>query len=102
MSISVGGLNFDGPYSSSDSLRHQAGVYAILDRRTDVDYLIDVGESKNVRNRVDNHDRKPCWQMNCRGSFMVAVFYTPGLNEADRVAIEQEIRRQYNLPCGER
>ncbi|GBD38316.1 hypothetical protein HRbin37_00563 [bacterium HR37] len=102
MSITIGKYSFEGPYDSTDSLQDRSGVYAILDQRPDGYHLIDVGESSQVKTRVETHDREGCWQRHSLGTLMVAVLYTPHLQQPGRWAIEQEIRRQYNPPCGER
>ncbi len=104
MSIMVGSHEFAGPYSSTDYLEYRAGVYAILDKRSnDKYYLVDVGESATVRTRVENHDRKDCWIRNKQGPLItVAVYYTPNLPQLGRMAIEQEIRTQFDPPCGKR
>lgn len=102
MSITIGRYQFDGPYFSTTSLEDRSGVYAIIDRRNSVDYLLDVGESATVRSRVETHDRQNCWQRHSRGRLKVAVYYTPYLQQSGRREIEQEIRGQYSVPCGER
>jgi hypothetical protein len=53
-----------------------------------------------VKSRVDTHDRKDCWKRNCNSTLTVAVHYTPNLHQAGRMAIEQELRKQYDPPCG--
>lgn len=103
MSIRIGKYEFEGPYRDTASLEDRSGVYAILDQRENNRYgLLDVGESSNVKTRVETHDRKDCWERNKKGTIHYAVHYTPGLQQAGRMAIEQEIRDQYNPPCGER
>lgn len=105
MSINIANWTFDGPYPIGETgrLQDRSGVYAILDLRADGKYcIIDVGESSQVKTRVETHDRKGCWQHNRRGTLYVAVLYRPNLQQAGRSAIEQEIRQQYNPPCGER
>lgn len=102
MSITIGNYHFDGPYDNTASLQDRSSVYVILCHRDNQNFVIDVGESATVKTRVENHDRKDCWQSNCSGKLTVAVLYTQNLQSAGRVAIEQEIRRQYNSPCGER
>ncbi|MHB1012267.1 MAG: hypothetical protein ACYC37_05105 [Desulfobacteria bacterium] len=49
-----------------------------------------------------NHDRKPCWIGNKKGTLTVSVLYTPNAHQSGRMAIEQEIRNKFNPPCGER
>ena len=68
-----------------------------------LDKVIDVGESSEVRSRVESHDRQYCWSFNANnGQLAYAVYYTPGLHQAGRRTIEQAVRDRYNPPCGER
>lgn len=102
MSIEVGRYTFEGPYSSATYLEDRSGVYAIhcsLDAKY---FLIDVGESAPLKSRVENHERAECWRRNCQGTFTVSAHYTPNLQQAGRMAIEQEIRAQFNPACGQR
>lgn len=102
MSITIGKYSFEGPYRSPGSLQDRSGVYAILDQRADGTYVLDVGEPAQVKTGVETHDRTSCWQRHRKGTLMVAVLYTPNLQQAGRSAIEQEIRQEYDPPCGER
>lgn len=101
MSITIGKYKFEGPYPVTASLQDRSGVYAILDRKEGEHYdLLDVGESANVKTRIENHDRKNCWNRNKKGTLYYAVYYTPNLQQSGRMEIEQEIRSQYKPPCG--
>jgi hypothetical protein len=102
MAITVGVYSFEGPYEDTSNLEDRSGVYVIFCFRDGKYYVVDVGESAKVKDRVDNHDRSDCWKKNCTGTLMVAVHYTPNLQQAGRMEIEQAIRDQYNPPCGER
>jgi hypothetical protein len=102
MTITVGNYTFQGPYASTASLMDNSGVYAVHCQRNGAYYLIDVGESATVKSRVDNHDRADCWKRNCSGTLTVSVLYTPNKQQAGRKEIEQELRNQYNPPCGDR
>jgi hypothetical protein len=103
MPITIAGYSFAGPYSSTNSLEDRSGVYAILCKKDNGNYsLVDVGESATVKSRVETHDRKACWSRNCNSLLTVAVLYTPHLQQSGRLDIEQKIRAQYNLPCGDR
>ena len=102
MSITIGRYNFEGPYTSTANLKDQGGVYTILCQNNGKYNTVDVGESATVKSRVENHDRKPCWNTNCFSSLAVAVLYTPGLSAEGRRQIEEEVRNQYNFPCGEK
>lgn len=100
MAIRVGRYSFEGPYTSTGKLEDRSGVYAIHCYRDNNYTLIDVGESANVKSRVESHERKDCWKRNCSSTLTVAVLYTPNLQQAGRMLIEQEIRNQYDPPCG--
>jgi hydroxylysine kinase len=69
--------------------------------------LRDLGRCLGVMDRaLAGFDHPAChrdfhWDL-CHGTRGVAVYYTPGLQQAGRRVIEQELRGQYNRPCGER
>jgi len=94
--------NFEGPYSNTGSLEDRSGVYVILCEKNGELYLIDVGESSEVKRRVDTHDRKECWEKNCSGTLEYAVYYIEHGKKSSRVEIEQDIRDNYDIPCGKR
>jgi hypothetical protein len=105
MSIQMGKWMFEGPYALTETwrLENRAGVYVILCPVVQNKYsAIDVGESVQVKNRLETHDRKDCWKRNCSGTLQVAILYTPHLQPAERSAIEQEIRKQHEPSCGKR
>lgn len=94
--------NFEGPYSNPGSLEDRSGVYAILCEKNGKWYLIDVGESSVVRTRVETHDRKTCWERNCSGIIKYAAYYIEHGKKPSRLEVEQDIRDNYNIPCGEK
>ncbi len=100
MGINISVYTFDGPYSSTTPIEDKSGVYVILCSKDGKYWVIDVGESATVRTRLDNHDRKDCWIRNCQGTINYAVYYTPNLQQPERMEIEQKIRAQYSPPCG--
>ncbi len=108
MTITVSGKSgttytFEGPHTSTSSLKDNSGVYAIHDKRNDGKYyLVDVGESHAVKTRVENHDREDCWKRKRQGSLTYAVYYTPNKQQEGRKVIEQDIRANYSGLCGDR
>ena len=104
MSINISNYNFDGPYSDTDQLEDKSGVYVILclNLNNNKYAVIDIGESAEVKTRIESHDRKQCWSNNCNGEILVAVLYTLNQQQHGRMLIEQELREQYNPVCGER
>ena len=101
MAITIGNYVFNGPYSSTSSLEDRSGVYVILDKRSDGYYVIDIGESSKVKTRVENHERTDCWKRIKKVTQYFAVNYTPNKQQEGRKEIEQELRQQYNPPCGD-
>jgi hypothetical protein len=63
MSIQVGNYNAEGPFGNTNGLAARSGVYVILGRSSQASnwIVVDVGESGNVQDRVENYDRKLCW-----------------------------------------
>lgn len=87
---------FEGPFTNSNFLKDQSGVYVILRFENSSYSIIDVGESENIKSRVSSHDRFNCWQKN-RASHC-CVYYTKGI---ERMTIEKEVRNNYpDIPCG--
>ncbi len=101
MAINIGNYNFEGPFSNSNDLRKQSGVYVILGRNADSETwkVVDVGESEDVQERVANHDRADCWKRQGYRQLAAAAYYC---DERTRTRIEQELRAQFNPPCGDR
>jgi len=101
MSIKLGNYYFDGPFNRVEELEDRAGVYAILDKRGNgIFQVLDIGESANVKTRVENHDRDLCWYFFRQGEIVYAAYYTPHMHQAGRIIIEQELRDMYNPVCG--
>lgn len=86
--------NFDGPYKGTSSIKDVSGVYVIL---TDNDKVIDVGESHELKTRLNSHDRKNCWKREQGTKLETKVMYT---DRANRTKLADRIRVKYNPPCG--
>lgn len=102
MSLNVSGYVFEGPYTTTGHLLDKSGVYLIVCQNNGKYYPVDVGESATVKSRVEDHERKGCWERNCSSTLAVAVLYTPHLQQAGRQEVEQKIRNQFAFPCGVR
>jgi len=102
MTITVGEYTFEGPYKSPEHLRDDAGIYAIHCLRRERYFLLDIGESSEVKSRVTDHDRKDCWLEHCHGTITYSVFYTPRKTQAERREVEKDLREKYEPVCGER
>lgn len=100
VSLTIGNYTFEGPYTSTNDLQDRSGVYVIVCQTNGKNYPIDVGESSEVKSRVEGHERSSCWKRNCSSTLAAAVLYTPNMQQSGRRAIEEEIRNSYDFPCG--
>jgi len=101
--IRVGQYEFEGPVYNKTLLRRVAGVYAVLDdRSTGGHHVLDIGESESIRDRIEDHDREPCWRRNQRGQICFAALYLPQSTSEQRRRIEAALRRQFAPTCGVR
>jgi hypothetical protein len=90
---------FWGYYTLEDQMKEVPGVYVIFNGQGDS--FIDVGQSENLNNRPENHERKSCWIKHCsKGIYFLAKVIN---NAEERTNIEQVIRNSHpEIPCGER
>ncbi len=86
---------FKGPLDIVN-IENRSGVYVIICNSK----VIDVGESKEIKTRLEDHDRKDCWKKLCI-EIHYYVHYTINAQKSGRMEIEQEIREFYKPPCGE-
>ncbi len=99
MSVTILGYEFEGPFTSTESLKNYSGVYVIHYKNNEGTHTrLDCGESSDVKDRVETHDRKNCWSKNAKGQITASAYYC---NESERMRIEREIRNDSELPCGE-
>ena len=101
MPITLGQYNFDGPFTSTGQVMNRSGVYAVLTRSNGAaSYnVVDIGESGDVRSRLDTHDRSACWTRNNVGQLSVAILYC---DERTRMLAETALRARYSPVCGVR
>jgi len=75
----------------------------ILDQRTNGKlHVLDVGETGEIKTRIDGHERKEDWERQRSGTIVFAVYYTPGWSNQQRRDLESQIRDTYSPPCGDR
>ena len=101
MSFKVGGHSFTGRYAlyETDEIKDWPGLYAILCRRGRRHYLVDIGESDNVKSALEDNDREHLWYQYCTGVLVVTVYYTMDTEQSERARIERKIRNRHRPPC---
>lgn len=102
LKITVGGKEyvFNGPYSQTADLKSDSGTYVVTTKKKSGDHkIIDVGESANVKSRVENHDRADCWANEQKNGLFYSGYYC---DETSRMKLGDDIRNAFSPPCGER
>lgn len=100
MSITRWGYEFDVALGDAGVLESRAGVYVIFCDTGDSWGVLDVGESEDVVDRINNHDRRDCWFLNCSGTVRYSATYISDPEE--RHDLENRIRSHENVICGGR
>jgi hypothetical protein len=97
----IGDRMFRGRHAidETDEIKNWPGLYAILCRRNRRHYLVDIGESDNVKSELKNNGRRDIWYQNCSGTLVVSVYYTLDMDRSERMRIERKIRSRHNPPC---
>lgn len=97
--MKAAGFNFvDGPHRVDTSFAEVPGVYLITDCNNQP---IDCGETGNLCQRMNSHERKDSWYQCAHGQQPLLYF----LSESDgtrRLQIESIIRTSYPFVCGVR
>ncbi len=96
------GYQFEGAFTSPDSLKSTSGVYVIWCENEGEWAVLDVGATDDVKKQVSNHDHARYWAQNCSGTIYYSATYTPKLQLEERMKIEQKIRNLANPICGSR
>ena len=100
--MNIGNYEFSEPYLlDENNLLNVACVYAILYKTSDGYYLVYIGESGQVANRLSNHERYSCWRAHSSSSLYVAIFVTPSnrYSEDQRRALERGLIDMYDPIC---
>jgi hypothetical protein len=101
MAVTLADHTFEGPFLSTNPIREETGIYIVLGAGEDGQFkLTDAGESDNVRQTVDNHSRRSCWDQFGFTKLAIGVCYTPEKSETERREVEGRIRSEFDPPCG--
>ena len=78
LTITIGGqgYEFSGPYTQTGSLASKSGTYVVTTKKKSGDHkILDVGESGDVKKRVENHDRSDCWVKEEKDGLFYSGYY---------------------------
>jgi hypothetical protein len=104
MSFRLADYSFMGrhPIDRMEQINNWPGLYAILCRRGSRHYLVDLGESDDLKTELEKDGRKPLWEENCSGNLIITVRYTKEMEQAERKQIEKKIRTRHKPLCRKR
>ncbi len=101
LTIKIGGYQFDGPYTSMKKLENKAGIYVVHTYINKKYYIIDIGESAMIRDRMKGHERMKCWlKYSGDGTIAIAVHYTTHWSQDGRSKLAKKLRNRFDPPCG--
>lgn len=105
--VTIGGYPFVCVSLANADFKDVAVIYVILCVDKDGSWkVLAVGQTGELGDRIDSHDRKTCWQNNCSNkNIWVCVYRMPSdkYTKQDRLKVEKHIRDTYGpLPCGKR
>jgi len=67
--------------------------------------VLDVGQTGELGDRIDDHDRKNCWDRECSNRNIWVCYHkmpTDKYTKQDRLDFEEKLRNHYNPPCGKK
>jgi hypothetical protein len=106
VNLKIGSYPFACYPLANASFINIAAVYVILCvGQTGSWTVLDVGQSGELGERIDNHSRKDSWFQHCANkNIWVCVYPAPisQYTKEQRVALEASLRAMYKPPCGER
>jgi hypothetical protein len=104
-----GGYDFRGPYKNLNDIEDTAGIY-VIQCTSQGQKVLDIGiagigmykDSQGLQRRLKSHDRKSCWDKNCKNEILIYfVMYFQGKNEDELLSIEGRLRNEYKPLCGD-
>jgi hypothetical protein len=104
MSIIIGRLEFEGPFSDPQDIRPESGIYGIICQVGEEYELLDLDETHCLRDCLESNeytDNTQFYSETCKGRLSAVVHYTHDLSAAERVEIKQELLAELNQPDAE-
>lgn len=97
MVFSLGGYDFDGPFTSVEYLQDIPGIFIISYQSKHSWSILEIGQSENVAEYFRQLDC--CRSDYSPGTIYFSAHYMPNSNAGDRIMIEQDIRSRTELQC---
>jgi hypothetical protein len=103
MSFERWGYKLEGPYTKPEYVPNYPGIYVVECVVDDDWFVLDVGQTKKVREKLQDNERLEYWSRHCpKGQIQYAMIDTHNLPEGERIRIEHFIKQQAKPVCGMR
>lgn len=96
MSILIGVLEFEGPYTDFDLLSNVSGLYVLLYKNGCEYDLLEMGESGSIRHDMQAHPDRAAWDQQGL-DLAIAVHYTNDLTPSERKDVRDTLEREFEL-----
>ena len=99
MSITIGKLEFEGPFDQAEQLRPEPGIYATFCHSGEEYDLIELGESSHLPECFTSEEHGNnllFYAETCGGKLVVAVHYTNDLSHGERLELRIELLGELN------
>lgn len=104
MSILIGKLEFEGPFTGASEIRPESGIFGILCQVADEYELIDLNETHCLRDCLESEEHTNnllFYSEACSGKLSAIVMYTPELTNAERIALKNDILAEFDNETAE-
>lgn len=104
--VTIEGKTFQCVKLSDADFKDIAAIYVIICVDKDGSWtVLDVGQSGELGERMDSHDRKQCWLNNCPNkNVWVCIYPMPSKDHSkqDRLDLEGKLRDALKPTCGKK
>lgn len=98
MGIVIGPIEFEGPYSNSEHLKEEPGLYALLCESKGEFELVELDEAGCVKHCLDGDEytsNMRFWQETSSSNIVAAVHYTPQLSKDQRQYMKMRLLKEF-------
>jgi len=103
MIVPIAEYPFKGLHKTIGKLEDKPGVFTIISEFDGINHLFDVDCSETVKKKIENHERRKCWEKYRKGLIRYAVLYESDFPFVPKEKLVEEVRKRYKtVPCGAR
>lgn len=96
MGILIGRYEFEGPFSRLETIREDAGMYAIISYHEGNIELLDLDHTDNLLSAIEEHVSYDYWTRHSPGIVSVIVHYLPRMSLTRRQEVVDELLLEFD------